>query len=210
MRALIMAGGAGSRINLGEKPLIPICGQPMIAYVISAFQKAGCDPVVVVSPQTPMTQNWCRARGVVSFKADGKGFVEDMVQGVRFLEEKHPLYICVSDIPCITAGIIGSISDSYELWRKDALSAWVPACLVKSCSGGMPYREWIGGIEACPAGINILRGDRIDEAQDECPLVLNEPGLAINVNTRADLAEAESFLRYEYSSHTTDPGSTKP
>ncbi len=209
MRALIMAGGAGSRINLGEKPLIPICGQPMIAYVIGAFQKAGCDPVVIVSPQTPMTLNWCRARGIASIRADGKGFVEDMVQAVRFLEEEHSLYICVSDIPCITADIIGSISDSYELCKRDALSAWVPACLVKSCSSGMPYRERIGGIEACPAGINILRGDRIDEAQDEYSLILNEPGLAINVNTRADLAEAESFLRHGSSAHPPDPGSTQ-
>ena len=87
MRALIMAGGSGSRINLGEKPLILVCGQPMIAYVIGAFQMAGCEPVVAVSPQTPMTLNWCRARGIAFCKAEGKGFVDDMVHAIRFLEE---------------------------------------------------------------------------------------------------------------------------
>ena len=59
----------------------------------------------------------------------------------------------------------------------------------------MPYRETIDGIDACPAGINILRGDRIDEVQDECPLLLNDPRLAVNVNTRADLARAEKILK---------------
>jgi adenosylcobinamide-phosphate guanylyltransferase len=29
-----MAGGEGRRINLGEKPLVLICGRPMIAYSI--------------------------------------------------------------------------------------------------------------------------------------------------------------------------------
>ncbi|MGA2121867.1 MAG: NTP transferase domain-containing protein [Methanoregula sp.] len=197
MRALIMAGGAGSRINLGEKPLILICGQPMIAYIIGAFQKAGCEPVVAVSPQTPMTLNWCRARGIAFCKAEGKGFVEDMVHAIRFLEEENPIFISVSDIPCITAGIVRSISEFYDTDGKDALSTWVPASTVKTCRGGMPYRERINGIEACPAGINILRGDRIDEVQDEQALLLNEPRLAINVNTRADLAEAESLLRLE-------------
>jgi adenosylcobinamide-phosphate guanylyltransferase len=197
MRALIMAGGAGSRINLGEKPLILICGQPMIAYVIHAFQQAGCEPVVAVSPQTTMTLNWCRANGIAFCKAKGKGFVEDMVHAVRLLEEENPLFISVSDIPCITGGIVRSISVSYDSCGKDALSTWVPASMVKSCRGDMPYRERIDGIEACPAGINILRGDHIDELQDEHSLLLKEPRLAFNVNTRADLAEAESFLRRE-------------
>ena len=37
MRALIMAGGAGSRLNLGEKPLILINNQPMIGYIIGCL-----------------------------------------------------------------------------------------------------------------------------------------------------------------------------
>ena len=61
MHALIMAGGAGSRINLGEKPLVTVCGRPMIAYILDAFIKAGIYPVVATSSKTPMTMNWCRA-----------------------------------------------------------------------------------------------------------------------------------------------------
>ena len=37
MHALIMAGGVGSRLERGEKPLILVRGKPMIAYVIDAF-----------------------------------------------------------------------------------------------------------------------------------------------------------------------------
>jgi len=195
MHALIMAGGAGTRLNLGEKPLVLISGRPMIAYVIGAFELAGCEPVIAVSHKTPMTLNWCRARNIAFCKTAGTGFVDDMIEAVGFLEEENPLFISVSDIPFINAEIIRSIARAYECGGRDALSTWVPADLVPPTRGGMPCHEVIGGIDACPAGVNILRGDRIDEVQDELVLLLDEPSLALNVNTRADLAEAELRMR---------------
>jgi adenosylcobinamide-phosphate guanylyltransferase len=194
MHALIMAGGTGSRLNRGEKPLISICGQPMIAYVIDAFSAAGIEPVVAASPKTPMTINWCRAHGIAFCMADGEGYIEDMISAVKTLEDPHPLFVCVSDIPCITTEIIRTIADAYYISGKDACSAWVPAGLVHACRGGMPYREQVHGVEACPAGINILRGDLIEQPQEELQVLLNEPGLALNVNTPTDLALAEDFL----------------
>ncbi len=167
----------------------------MIEYITDAFTAAGFEPVVAASRKTPMTMNWCRVRGIAFCNAEGKGYVQDMVEAVRGLEEQGPLFICVSDIPCVTADIIRSIIASYQSSGKDALSTWIPAKLVKSCRGGMPYREIIDGIDACPAGINILCGDRIGEVQDEYPLLLDEPRLAVNVNTRADLAHAEKILK---------------
>ena len=190
-----MAGGSGSRLSMGEKPLISICGVPMIFYVIDAFSAAGLDPVVVASPKTPMTMNWCSAHSITFLKAEGKGFVEDMISAVQTLDEHRPLFVCVSDIPCITREIIQSVADAYHKAGKDACSAWVPAGLVHACSGGIPYREQVHGVEACPAGVNILRGDLIEQPQEELQVLLNEPGLALNVNTPADIARAEDFLK---------------
>ena len=195
MHALIMAGGPGSRLSLGEKPLISIRGRPMIAYVIDAFCAGGFDPVVAVSPKTPMTTNWCRAHGIAFCKAEGRGYIEDMISAVDTMDEQHPLFVCVSDIPCITAKIIRQIADSYHISGKDACSTWVPAELVHSCRGSISYREQVNGIEAYPAGVNIIRGDLISQLQDELQVLLSEPGLALNVNTRADLAKAEAFIK---------------
>lgn len=195
MHALIMAGGTGSRLNRGEKPLISICGRPMIAYVIEAFSAAGFEPVVAASPKTPMTMNWCRAQGIVFCKTDGGGFVEDMISAVKTLEEHHPLFVCVSDIPCISTGIIQRIADSYHQSGKDACSAWVPAGRIHAGIGGMSCRQQVNGVEACPAGVNILRGDLIEQPQDELQVLISDPGLALNVNTPADLARAEDFFK---------------
>jgi adenosylcobinamide-phosphate guanylyltransferase len=166
----------------------------MISYITDAFRSARCEPVVVVSPKTPMTANWCRAQDIAIVRTGGDGYIEDMVSAVRNLEEDRPLIISVSDIPCITPAIITKILRTYHDCGKDALSTWVPAHRVKSCRGGMPYHEQIRGVDAYPAGVNILRGDSIDAQQEEFSLLLDEPRLAMNVNTREDLARAEAFL----------------
>jgi adenosylcobinamide-phosphate guanylyltransferase len=195
MYALIMAGGSGSRINLGEKPLISICGRPMIAYVIDVFHFCGITPVVAASPKTPMTMNWCRAQGIAFCKAEGKGYVEDMISVVETLDEQHPLFVSVSDIPCLTAKIIHQIADAYFASGKDACSTWIPKELVQFYGGTPCYQEQIDRIEACPAGINILRGDLISQTQEEIRILLHDPGLAINVNTRADITKTETLIK---------------
>ena len=194
MRALIMAGGKGSRLGRGEKPLALLCGRPMISFVVDAYRAAGCETVVAVSARTLMTANWCRANGIAIIRTDGCGEIEDMVRAGRLLEEEQPLIISVSDIPCITPALVSTIMDSYDGCDRDALSAWIPAHRVQSCRGSLPYRQLVGGIEACPAGVNILRGDRIDNQQEEYALLIDEPRLAVNVNTPADRTRAEAFI----------------
>jgi adenosylcobinamide-phosphate guanylyltransferase len=197
MHALIMAGGEGSRINLGEKPLVSVCGRPMITYITDAFIEARIAPVVAASAKTPMTMNWCRAQGIDVVRTGGRGYIQDMVEAVKTLDEQNPLFICVSDIPCIHAEIIQSISDSYRLSGKDACSTWVPAQLVQSFGCTITYQEPVHGVGACPAGLNILRGDLIDQPQDELQMLLDELRLALNVNTRDELAIAEEFLKHK-------------
>ena len=194
MRALIMAGGTGSRLARGEKPLVLINGQPMIQFVINAFMKAGCEPVVIASPNTPMTANWCRAHGHAVLRTPGSSYIEDLTSAAQNLEESRPFLTTVSDIPCITPGIISRVLHHYQQCGKDALSTWIPASMVRSCRESMPYRETIDGIEACPAGVNVLRGDLMGENQEEFFLLLDDPRLAFNVNTFHDLTRAEKFL----------------
>jgi len=194
MRALIMAGGSGSRLNMGEKPLILINNQPMIRYIIDAFAGASCEVVVATSPKTPMTRNWCRVNGITTYHAGGVDYIRDMVETVLALEETRPLFVSVSDIPCINARIITEIQKAYLDSGKDACSTWVPSRIIGACRGGMTYRETIATEEVCPTGLNILNGNRIEEVQEELQLVISDPRLALNVNTRADRAAAEIFL----------------
>jgi adenosylcobinamide-phosphate guanylyltransferase len=195
MHALIMAGGLGSRLNLGEKPLVMCGGRPMISYVVDAYSHAGYEPVVAVTARTPMTQNWCRAHEITCYRAKGKGYIEDMIEVVTALDDLRPLFVSVSDIPCLTPHMIETIYQRYIKSGKDACSTWVPVSLV--CHDTKPGYcfEVIDNVKACPVGVNILTGDKIRKQQDELQLLISDPGLALNVNTRTDLMKAESFIR---------------
>ena len=56
------------------------------------------------------------------------------------------------------------------------------------------YREVIGGVPATPCALNILTGSLVSEVQDEHTVLLHEPGLAFNVNTREELEAAEKLF----------------
>ncbi|OPY36735.1 MAG: Adenosylcobinamide-phosphate guanylyltransferase [Methanoregula sp. PtaU1.Bin051] len=195
MLALIMAGGEGSRLDLGEKPLVAVGGKPMVAHVINAFQEYGCHVVVAASPKTPMTQNWCRVNGIDVISTLGEGYVEDMVSAVKDLGEMNPLFVSVSDLPCLLPDIVEKIRIAYRKSGMDACSAWIPLSLARD-HRDILYVEIVDGTDACPVGINILRGDRIDEEQTELRILLHEPRLAYNINTRADLSYVNSFFRH--------------
>ena len=104
MRALIMAGGAGTRLGLGEKPLVKLGGRPMISLVLSAFENAGIDTLIVASPRNPYTMNWARAQGFACIRSSGHGYISDLHETVKTIEESGPFFTCVADLPCLTAG----------------------------------------------------------------------------------------------------------
>jgi adenosylcobinamide-phosphate guanylyltransferase len=85
------------------------------------------------------------------------------------------------------------IRGAYDFSGKEALSTWVPTTCQEP-GVDLPYSVCIGGIVACPAGINIIRGDLIDRPQDEEKLLINDRRLGYNVNTREDLEKARHFL----------------
>lgn len=188
MLALILAGGSGTRLDLGEKPLVTIGGQPMISYVIDAFSQEDHEVVVVLSGKTPFTRNWCRARSIAHLTASGTGYIEDIAEAVALLEEKGPFFTSVADIPCISPEIIREVEARYRESGKEACSVWIPLEIARGSGCRSTYTAEINGIAACPAGINILRGDCIGRAQDEVQILIRDRNLAFNINTREELA----------------------
>lgn len=185
---MILAGGCGTRLELGEKPLVTLRGRPMIEYVIDAFSEAGSDVVVVLSGKTPFTRNWCRARGMVHLTTSGAGYLEDIAEAVALLEEHGPFFTCVADLPCLSPDIIREVEARYRESGKEACSVWVPLELASESGCRSSYFGKVNGIEACPAGLNVLRGDCIGRDQDEIQLLIPDRRLAYNINTREELA----------------------
>lgn len=203
MLALILAGGEGSRLHLGEKGLVPVCGKIMIERVIESFTSADCEPIVVTSHKTPYTKNWCRINNIEYIDTSGAGYIEDLHEAIEMSDASGAVFTSATDIPCLKPEIITYVKELYESSDKPACSAWTP---VKYCEkyGLTPrYVEEINGVPSTPCAFNILLADMIDEVQDELKILLDIPGLAFNINTRRELEVLESELKKIHSKNNS-------
>ena len=191
MHALIMAGGRASRLSMGEKALTRIADKPLLLYVIDAVTIAGLDPVVVTSPKTPFTTNFCRACGIDWLCASGAGYVEDIREAVLILEIEGPVVTICADLPGISAEHITSLIDYYHSKGCEACSVWVPFDAKESVWSSF---EGIPEVPCIPVGLNIIRGDLIENEQKEEKLIIDDPLLTLNINTQKDLINAENLL----------------
>lgn len=196
--ALLMAGGKGTRMKLPEeKPMIKVGGKPMIRHVLDALIKAGKvnEIVVVVSRHTPKTAEAVGRFPVKVIETPGEGYVPDMRYAVKRLKLNTVITIS-ADIPLVTSGIIDEAVERYERCGKPALAVAVPAETRERLGLALDYVLEEAGRRLVPAGINLIDGRRIDEAElDEEVLVIDREEVAINVNTSKDLEIVERLVR---------------
>ncbi len=194
MYGLIMAGGLATRLHGGEKALIRVFDKPLIKYVLDTIKKTNLQPVIITSHKTPLTNNYCRAHNLDFIEEDGNGYVNDLISAVEILEITGPfLTICV-DILGISDKHLDEISNRYKQSGKPALSVWIPLSCYEKTGVTPQYIEKIDGIDAAPAGINILLGEIVKEEQTEERMIISSPALTFNLNTPDDLLLAEKFF----------------
>ncbi|MDD1728340.1 MAG: NTP transferase domain-containing protein [Methanospirillum sp.] len=194
MLALIMAGGRGSRLQMGEKGLVRLCDRPLIEYVLDTLENSGLEPVVITTPRTPYTANYCRVREIDQICTEGIGYVEDLVEAVEILGEKGPVLIVCADIPGLRPEHLDYILSRYVASGNSACSVWIPSSLVPVQGCMQSYTREISGVEAVPAGLNILLGSAITREQDELCILIDDPLLSFNINNQAELIAAEKFF----------------
>jgi adenosylcobinamide-phosphate guanylyltransferase len=199
--ALVMAGGRGTRMKLPvEKPLIEVCGKPVIQYVLTALKEAKkIDRVIVAtSERTPKTTMLIRKLGVEVIETPGKDYVSDMGWVVQTL--KLGVFLAVAaDLPLIKPELIDAIVERYECCGKPALTVAVPLEVKTHLGMCIDYSFKHEEIEAVPVGLNIIDGTKRygDEWLDQDIYIVNHFELAVNINTVDELHLAEHLLSAE-------------
>jgi adenosylcobinamide-phosphate guanylyltransferase len=194
--ALVMAGGKGSRLMMGEKPLVKLFGRPLIDYVVGALLDSSADRIFVATTENvPLTKKWALKRELRVVDTKGKGFVTDMVEAVEKAGVTQPILIIMADLPLITPDLIDEIMETYDERPEPALSTHTPLNL-HGRLGRRPdslfnYR----GQLIVPSGINILDGADIREEQEDYHLIVERIELAVNVNVAEDLKLCESIIQ---------------
>ncbi|MDH7596256.1 MAG: NTP transferase domain-containing protein [Methanothrix sp.] len=190
-----MAGGRGTRLGMGEKPMVRLFGKPLIDYVVSAIKPLIRRMIVATTSATPETRIWSLGKDLEVTETSGSGYIPDMIEAVERSGIYGPVMVIMADLPLITEEIIREVIDVYRSRPEPALSVHTPLSLHRSL-GRRPdviFNYW--GELIVPAGVNILRGSNISEEQEDFHLIMNRIELAININTPEDLRICESIIR---------------
>ncbi|MCD4807570.1 MAG: NTP transferase domain-containing protein [Methanococcoides sp.] len=199
MDAVIMAGGQGLRLGMGEKPCVELLGKPLISYVIDSLERSSYIEriFVAVSPSTPNTEKFVNEKygdHIQAINTNGDNYVGDMVYAVESSNIREPVMIIMSDLPMVTPKLIDSIIEAYQDCGSSSMSVFVPISLCKKV-GIRPDTvfNWEGNL-IVPAGINILDGKFINEEQEYHNYMLDDPEIALNINTVDDMKRCEDLL----------------
>ncbi len=190
-----MAGGRGTRLKMGEKPLVKLLGRPLIDYVTSALEDSSVGRIFIATTEhVPMTKDWANDRGLIAVDTPGTGFVADMVYAVERIGVIDPVMVIMADLPLITPDLIDQIIDIYEERPEPALSTHTPLHL-HSRLGRRPDSlfNYCGQL-IVPSGVNILDGADIRHEQEDYHLILERLEMAVNVNVTDDLKLCERML----------------
>ena len=196
--ALVMAGGRGTRMQLSEeKPLIKICGRPVIEYVLDALKKAKKINRIIVatSNSTPKTARYLSKFPVQVIETPGKDYVSDMGFASQMLGLGVFLAIA-ADLPLVTGEIVDKIVERYELCGKPALTVAVPLTTKEKLGMCVDYSFRMDEQEVVPVGINVIDGHKrySDEWLDQDIYLLDQEELAVNINTLQELQLTEQLL----------------
>ena len=105
---VVMAGGRGSRMGGVAKPLMRVCGEPMISRVVATAIELCGDVVVVYSDASPGVGEICRSTlavmGRVSCVEGTGSYVEDLNLGLSLAG--LPALVLPADTPLIDSSLL--------------------------------------------------------------------------------------------------------
>jgi adenosylcobinamide-phosphate guanylyltransferase len=193
-----MAGGRGTRMKRDEeKPLIKVCGKPVIQYVLSALKDAKKIDTIIVATSTctPKTTALMHQLGVQVIETPGKDYVSDMGYVVSTL--KLGVFLAIAaDLPLVKGGMVDAVVERYECCGKPALTVTVPLETKAKLGMCIEYSFKADDKDVVPVGINVIDGHKRygDEWLDQDIFLLNHDELAVNINTVQELQLAEHLL----------------
>jgi adenosylcobinamide-phosphate guanylyltransferase len=189
MPALVLCGGRGTRLRTAtEKPLVPVCDEPMFDRVVRALRASRVSTVYAVSsPRTPETAARARELGVDVVEAPGDGYVDDLGHALDIVGE--PAVTAVSDLPHLAAAHVDrAVSLAHQGEATASVTVCVPVARKQSLGASVDTDFEHEGRRVAPAGLNV-----VGDAATETMCIVDDERLAVNVNHPSDLAVAESL-----------------
>lgn len=174
MKAIIMVGGKGKRLNLDiEKPLIKIRGRTILERTVDVLKNAGINKIfVAVTNATPKTKIKAEELKVRIVQTPRKGYVKD----IQYLMKKFKEFLVVSaDLPFLSPKLIRDVITKYKEIKQP-----VSVVVLKKDYEKMGFTPTtiINGF--VPIGVNIV-------AKGGDYFYVTKGKATININTKKEL-----------------------
>ena len=167
--AIVMCGGRGKRLGFVEKPMLEIGGKRLIEYIVKEVELANLQPIFVTSPFAEKTERFLKEIGKEVLRAEGKGYMEDLIYAIKSYNLFEPMFNLNSDLYIAKSGIISEFVCFYL--RSD-----FPAASMVYKSGRR-------------VGINAF-DPMLDEQREE-KFIIGEKDI-INIDTPRDLERVKN------------------
>ena len=127
LTAVILAAGHGTRMrSRTPKVLHPLCGRPMIDWVLNAVSEAGANDVkVVVSPHQVDLAAHLEGRAEIVYQREARGTAHALQQVPAKELSKSDVLVVNGDAPLLTAATVRRLVDAHRESRAPATIASV-------------------------------------------------------------------------------------
>jgi molybdenum cofactor guanylyltransferase len=190
---VVLAGGRGQRIG-GDKAVVSLAGRPLLSYPIRAMLGALDHVVVVAKPSTALPP-----LGDVAVWHEPEQPSHPLVGIAEALRRADGSWVlvCAGDMPFVPVPLLASLASSAE--RADRDPGGVQAIVVASASGALQpllaaYAPTCLKLLAAAAHEAVAPARAVVEALGPLVVPVTDLRALFNVNSAADLREAESLL----------------
>src|SRR3954470_12806610 len=112
---VIMAAGKGTRMRSAvPKVLHPVCGKPMVEWVIDAAREAGAGRVVAVTRPDDGVAQGLPEDVVVAEQREGEGTGSAVLAARDAMKAGEPVLILSGDHPLVSAELVGRLVDTHR------------------------------------------------------------------------------------------------
>ena len=187
MIGLVMAGGKGTRMQLGEEKLLLRYKKPVILHVIDSLQNSNSFSKIlaVTSSNSPKTKKFLQENNIETFDTSGIGYVEDLNSVLKTIDDK--VLITSGDLPLLDIDIIQNIITLF-----DPNSIWISILVTNKflTSLGMEsnFSVDFDGQKCHYTGISLVNSEKISSLDnlEENYVIIDDKRIAFNLNSKQD------------------------
>ena len=183
LTVLIMAAGHGTRMRSSlPKVLHPVCGRPMVEWVVKAARDAGAQRVVCITrPGEGVDEHLAGQDVEIAEQTEGEGTGSAVLAARSAIEQAQTVVVLSGDHPLLSSELIADLVQSHE--GEAAAATLLTTEELDPAGYGRVVRSSDGDVE------RIVETKHADEVPDE-ELAIREINLGTYAFDAADLLSA--------------------